>query len=342
SSILSALFRTHECEGTILLDGVDTKQIGLHDLRRHVSIIPQEPIAFIGSLRKNLDPFSEHSDQEVWAALDEVQLREAVMEMPGQLAYELSEGGGNLSVGQRQLICLSRAILRRNRILVLDEATANVDHKTDALIQRTIRHNFADCTVVTIAHRLNTIIDSDRVLVMDAGRVREFDRPYRLLQNPNGMFYKLVRETGQPMAGELMAAAKRASVGTDAYSDVWLCKASQLVRDGNGYFVDAYMACKMTSIETFSYDEVRGISLPVDITVGRLLKEGDAHNGLTHENIVICEEVLYVSQPIETPASHSCDASYSSSYATETSGNGSTGRSTKNFRNGSLTSGSNR
>ncbi|CAG2178085.1 unnamed protein product, partial [Oppiella nova] len=169
--------------------------------------------AFIGSLRKNLDPFSEHSDQEVWAALDEVQLREAVMEMPGQLAYELSEGGGNLSVGQRQLICLSRAILRRNRILVLDEATANVDHKTDALIQRTIRHNFADCTVVTIAHRLNTIIDSDRVLVMDAGRVREFDTPYRLLQNPNGMFYKLVRETGQPMAGELMAAAKRAFDG---------------------------------------------------------------------------------------------------------------------------------
>ncbi|XP_054158174.1 ATP-binding cassette subfamily C member 4-like [Oppia nitens] len=208
SSILSALFRMQEIEGNIIIDGIDHKTIGLHDLRRHMSIIPQDPIAFIGSLRKNLDPFDEHSEDRLWEVLEEVQLKEAVMEMSGQLEYQLSEGGGNLSVGQRQLICLARAILRRNRILVLDEATANVDHKTDALIQRTIRENFADCTVLTIAHRLNTIIDSDRVLVLDSGRIMEFGVPYELLQNNSGILYKLVKQTGVQMADQLIRLAK--------------------------------------------------------------------------------------------------------------------------------------
>ncbi|XP_054158234.1 ATP-binding cassette sub-family C member 4-like, partial [Oppia nitens] len=208
SSILSALFRMHDIDGNIIIDGIDHKSIGLHDLRRHMSIIPQDPIAFIGSLRKNLDPFDEHSEDRLWEVLEEVQLKEAVIEMSGQLDYQLSEGGGNLSVGQRQLICLARAILRRNRILVLDEATANVDHKTDALIQRTIRENFADCTVLTIAHRLNTIIDSDRVLVLDSGRIMEFGVPYELLQNNSGILYKLVKQTGVQMADQLIQLAK--------------------------------------------------------------------------------------------------------------------------------------
>ncbi|XP_054158180.1 ATP-binding cassette sub-family C member 4-like [Oppia nitens] len=209
SSILSALFRMHDIKGNIIIDGIDHKTIGLHDLRRHMSIIPQDPMTFIGSLRKNLDPFDEHSEDRLWEVLEEVQLKEAVMEMSGQLEYQLSEGGGNLSVGQRQLICLARAILRRNRILVLDEATANVDHKTDALIQRTVRENFADCTVLTIAHRLNTIIDSDRVLVLDSGRIMEFGVPYELLQNNSGMLYKLVKQTGVQMADQLIQLAKQ-------------------------------------------------------------------------------------------------------------------------------------
>ncbi|CAB3981721.1 multidrug resistance-associated 4-like isoform X1, partial [Paramuricea clavata] len=184
SSLISALFRLAEPSGKINIDGVSIKEIGLHDLREKLSIIPQDPVIFAGSVRDNLDPFSNHTDTEIWSALEQVQLKDVVNNFPEKLEFQITESGNNLSVGQRQLICLARAIIKHNRILIIDEATANVDHKTDNLIQETIRDKFRDCTVLTIAHRLNTIMDADRIMVLDAGSIVEFDEPYELLKRP--------------------------------------------------------------------------------------------------------------------------------------------------------------
>ncbi|KAJ8954549.1 hypothetical protein NQ318_000783 [Aromia moschata] len=208
SSLITALFRLTNIEGIILIDNIDTKEIPLGVLRSKISIIPQEPVLFSGTLRKNLDPFDEYNDDVLWNALSEVELKNAVTDLPGGLDSRISEGGSNFSVGQRQLLCLARAIIRNNKILVLDEATANVDPHTDVLIQNTIRRKFANCTVLTIAHRLHTIMDSDKVLVMDAGKSVEFDHPHKLLQNPNGTFYGLVMQTGKSMADYLKIVAE--------------------------------------------------------------------------------------------------------------------------------------
>uniref|UniRef100_A0A8C1TI49 Multidrug resistance-associated protein 4 n=1 Tax=Cyprinus carpio TaxID=7962 RepID=A0A8C1TI49_CYPCA len=218
SSLISALFRLMEPEGKIIVDGILTSEIGLHDLRQKMSIIPQDPMLFTGTMRKNLDPFSQHSDHDLWKALEEVQLKAAVEELPNKLETELAESGSNFSVGQRQLVCLARAILRKNRILIIDEATANVDPRTDELIQKTIRDKFKECTVLTIAHRLNTIIDSDRILVLDAGRIQEYDAPHVLLQNQNGIFYKMVQQTGKAEVASLLQTAKQVSRPVSSFS----------------------------------------------------------------------------------------------------------------------------
>ena len=210
SSIVSVLFRLYPFEGHIELDGVDTKSMSLTELRRSMSIIPQEPVLFGGSLRKNLDPFAEHADTELWSALEAVQLRHLFARHPAGLDFQIQEGGSNFSVGQRQLVCLARAIVRRNKLLVLDEATANVDPETDSFIQRTIARQFAQCTVLTIAHRLITIVDSDRVLVLDRGEMREFGEPYELLQQ-NGLFAQMVASSAQqaPRIRKLIEEAHR-------------------------------------------------------------------------------------------------------------------------------------
>uniref|UniRef100_A0A8C0SL69 Multidrug resistance-associated protein 4 n=1 Tax=Canis lupus familiaris TaxID=9615 RepID=A0A8C0SL69_CANLF len=209
SSLIAALFRLSEPEGKIWIDRILTTEIGLHDLRKKMSIIPQEPVLFTGTMRKNLDPFNEHTDEELWNALTEVQLKDAVEDLPGKLDTELAESGSNFSVGQRQLVCLARAILRKNRILIIDEATANVDPRTDELIQKKIREKFAHCTVLTIAHRLNTIIDSDKIMVLDSGRLKEYDEPYVLLQNEESLFYKMVQQLGKAAAAALTETAKQ-------------------------------------------------------------------------------------------------------------------------------------
>uniref|UniRef100_A0A674EA21 ABC-type glutathione-S-conjugate transporter n=1 Tax=Salmo trutta TaxID=8032 RepID=A0A674EA21_SALTR len=196
SSLALGIFRILEAaKGEIYIDGVNIAEIGLHDLRSRITIIPQDPVLFSGSLRMNLDPFDTYTDEEIWSSLELAHLKNFVSNLPDKLNYECSEGGENLSLGQRQLVCLARALLRKTKILVLDEATAAVDLETDTLIQSTIRQQFEDCTVLTIAHRLNTIMDYTRVIVMDKGHISEMDSPTNLISN-RGQFYRMCREAG--------------------------------------------------------------------------------------------------------------------------------------------------
>ncbi|XP_053133014.1 multidrug resistance-associated protein 1-like [Hemicordylus capensis] len=196
SSLTLGLFRINEAaEGEILIDGVNIAKIGLHDLRFKVTIIPQDPVLFSGSLRMNLDPFDQYSDEDVWTSLELAHLKTFVSTLPDKLNHECAEGGENLSVGQRQLVCLARALLRKSKILVLDEATAAVDLETDDLIQSTIRTEFEGCTVLTIAHRLNTIMDYTRVIVLDKGEIVECGSPATLIQK-KGIFYSMAKDSG--------------------------------------------------------------------------------------------------------------------------------------------------
>ena len=232
TSLISALFRLAKLEGTISIDKLDTKQVGLHDLRKKISIIPQEPILFSATLRDNLDPFHNFDDATLWAALDDVELKSSV----SSLDYDVQQGGSNFSVGQRQLLCLARAIIRNNKILLLDEATANVDPATDSLIQKTIRQNFKQCTVLTIAHRLNTIMDSDKVLVMDHGQAIEFDHPYILLQKEQSHFNSMVKETGKLMYEQLKKIAEEAYNEHSARTE---SQAEPHILNGNTVFKDS-------------------------------------------------------------------------------------------------------
>ncbi|KAK7086872.1 Canalicular multispecific organic anion transporter 1 [Halocaridina rubra] len=197
SSLTLGLFRIIESAGgSIVIDNVNISKIGLHDLRGQLTIIPQDPVLFSGSLRMNLDPFNKYEDAKIWLALELAHLKDFVSGLTSGLQHEVAEGGENLSVGQRQLVCLARALLRKSRVLVLDEATAAVDLETDDLIQQTIRREFADCTVITIAHRLNTIMDSSRILVLSQGEIKEFDTPSALLKDKNSIFYGMARNAG--------------------------------------------------------------------------------------------------------------------------------------------------
>ncbi|CAN0043645.1 unnamed protein product, partial [Scytosiphon promiscuus] len=168
--------------GGIEIDGVNIANLGLHDLRPRMSVVPQTPFLFSGSIRLNLDPFTKQSDMCMWDALEAVQMKGHVQALPDGLDALVTEGGGNLSVGQRQLLCLARAVLQRSRILVMDEATANIDEHTDALIQDVVRTSFKGKTVIMVAHRLNTVIDCDQVVVLSEGRVAEAGHPHLLLQ----------------------------------------------------------------------------------------------------------------------------------------------------------------
>lgn len=197
SSLALGLFRILEAsDGRILIDDVDISKLNLHYLRARLTIIPQDPVMFSGTVRLNVDPLKGKTDDVLWTALEQSSLKKFVQSLPDGLDTIISEGGANLSVGQRQLICLARALLRKTKILVLDEATASIDIETNDLVQRTIRFQFRDCTVLTIAHRLATVMDSDRVLVLDKGTVVEFDEPAILLRKETGIFYSMVQNEG--------------------------------------------------------------------------------------------------------------------------------------------------
>uniref|UniRef100_A0A7M4EQ78 ABC-type glutathione-S-conjugate transporter n=1 Tax=Crocodylus porosus TaxID=8502 RepID=A0A7M4EQ78_CROPO len=196
STLAVGLLRLVEAaEGEISIDGINIAHIGLHDLRTKITIIPQDPILFSGSLRMNLDPLNTYCDADIWTALELTQLKNFVLNLPDQLNYECSEQGENLSIGQKQLLCLARALLRKTKILVLDEATASVDVEMDLHIQSMIRTQFKECTVLTIAHRVNTILDCNRILVLENGQIAEFDTPEKLMAQ-KGLFYRLVEESG--------------------------------------------------------------------------------------------------------------------------------------------------
>ncbi|KAG0024690.1 hypothetical protein BGZ81_007625 [Podila clonocystis] len=224
SSLIGALFRLVETttgnpphRGGIHIDGIDISQIGMHDLREKMAIIPQEPFLFRGTLRFNLDPVGKHQDADIWAALEAAELKRMVEGLEGGLDAAVDDNGKNFSIGERQLLSLARAVLRRSKIIVMDEATANVDLRSDRMIQKAIHSQFAGATVFTIAHRLNTVIgDYDRILVLDHGKVVEFGEPWELLQEDQGWLKGMIAGTGPENEAALTKVAKDLWAGRHA------------------------------------------------------------------------------------------------------------------------------
>ncbi|CAL2049862.1 unnamed protein product [Caenorhabditis brenneri] len=207
STLIKVLFGLKEyCSGLVKIDDIDLDSISLRFRRKGMSIIPQEPIIFSGTVRENLDPFDQYDDATIWAALEQCELKRAITREKG-LNAELGQRGVSLSVGQRQLFCLARAMIHRSKILVIDEATANVDGVTDACIQKTIRSYFKDSTIITVAHRLHTIMNSDKIMVFEKGELVEFDKPTTLLNDPNTLFARMAAQTGAKNMESLRTAA---------------------------------------------------------------------------------------------------------------------------------------
>lgn len=218
STIITAFFRFLDPEeGNITIDGIDIGKIGLRNLRQAITIIPQDPTLFSGTIRSNLDPFGLYSDEAIFEALRRTNLISKSTEEDGEnqnkfknLDSPITEGGGNLSQGERQLVCLSRSLLKNPKVMMLDEATSSIDYKSDSIIQKTIREEFSNSTILTIAHRLRTIIDYDMILVLDHGKVVEYDNPYVLIADKNSLFYSMCENSGELEA--LIKLAKEAFI----------------------------------------------------------------------------------------------------------------------------------
>ena len=230
STVSLCLFRLMEAKsGYITIDDYPIHRIPLHLLRSKLMIIPQDPVLFAHSLRYNLDPFHHHSDTELWRVLDTIGLKDVVSGLPGKLSYQVADGGENLSMGQRQLICLGRALLRPSQILVMDEASASLDLQCDQTMKQVIRSSFQHCTILTIAHRLNTVLQSDRIMVFEAGKLKEFDAPSLLLQHKGGLLAQLMADA-QTMTSDMMGEKdnqKRGEQVIDADSNEEVKQAEQ-------------------------------------------------------------------------------------------------------------------
>jgi ATP-binding cassette subfamily C (CFTR/MRP) protein 4 len=207
--LVQALFRLLEAEnGTIEIDNVNIAKVGLHRLRTQISVIPQVPTLFSGcTVRENLDLFGLHDDRAIYQALKASHLEDVIADLPNGIDSLVSESGSNFSVGQRQLLCLARAILSKSRLLVLDEATASVDRRTDQMLHDSLHHSFGDATIIAVAHRLDTVIDHDYILVLGRGKVLEFGRPCDLLQRDDGPFSRMVNDTGPKTSIDLRRRA---------------------------------------------------------------------------------------------------------------------------------------
>ncbi|KAJ8978758.1 hypothetical protein NQ317_017481 [Molorchus minor] len=192
TSIVSTLFRLYNFEGRITIDDVDIEDVSLEHLRKSIAIIPQDPILFTGTIRANIDPMNLHEDEEVWSAINKVNLRHLIT----SLDLQIKDSSSNFSEGQKQLFCLARAIVSKNKIIVMDEATANMDEETSILIHETMKQHFSSCTVITIAHRLHTVLNCDKVMVVESGQVVEYDDPNILLKNTSGVFFNMVKSSG--------------------------------------------------------------------------------------------------------------------------------------------------
>ncbi|KAN0028502.1 hypothetical protein ACTFIV_010347 [Dictyostelium citrinum] len=203
STIGNGLFRMVECsKGSILIDGVDISKIGLHELRSSLGIVPQDPFIFSGTIRLNIDPFNIYTDSEIWVALEKVKLKSTISSMPLKLESMIEEGGEGLSFGQKQLLCLSRTILKNPKIILMDEATSGIDYVTSDLIKQTVNNCFKNCTMITIAHRLDTIIDSTKIAVVDKGKLIEYDSPKNLIENQETRFSKLIKNHHNSFKGK--------------------------------------------------------------------------------------------------------------------------------------------
>ena len=193
SSFVAALMRMPDADGDIIVDGIEIKNINLQDARRCISVLGQSPVLFAGSVRQNLDLMDQFQDSDLWRALDDVQLKDLVESLEGQLDHELLEHGANVSVGERQLICLARVLLQQNKIIILDEPTAHVDPDTEQTVWNVVREKLRDSTVITLAHRLNTIRDCDMILVLKSGEVDEFDKFDTLVNRKGSTLGKMVQ-----------------------------------------------------------------------------------------------------------------------------------------------------